>query len=135
MWRVKRRLVELRLPAVMGILNATPDSFHAASRVGPDAALRAAERMLEDGAAMLDIGGMSTRPGSDATPVDEELRRVVPVVEAIHRRFPEALLSVDTCRAAVAKAAVEAGAGMVNDIGAGLLDEAMLPTVASLGVP
>jgi dihydropteroate synthase len=133
--RVKDRLLEVRFPLVMGILNATPDSFHAGSRVDVDGALRAAETMFEEGAAILDIGGMSTRPGAEEVDADTELRRVVPVVEAIHRRFPEAWLSVDTYRAAVARAAVEAGAGLVNDVGAGLLDAAMLPIVAALGVP
>ena len=134
-FRVKDRLVPIRFPLVMGILNATPDSFHAASRVNVDGALRQAESMLEAGAGLLDIGGASSRPGADEVPVDEELRRVLPVVEAVHARFPEAWLSVDTWRAPVAKAAVEAGAGLVNDIGAGLLDPAMLPMVARLGVP
>ncbi len=133
--RVKDRLKEVRFPLVMGILNATPDSFHAASRVGVDAALHKAEAMLREGAAILDIGGMSTRPGSEEVETDEELRRVVPMVEAIHRRFPEAWISVDTYRAAVARAAVEAGAGLVNDVGAGLLDPAMPSTVAALHVP
>ncbi len=134
-WRVKDRLVAVPLPAVMGIINATPDSFHAPSRAGTDAALSLAERMLEDGASILDIGGASSRPGAEAVQPDEELRRVLPVVEAIHARFPEALLSIDTWRAVVAERAVQAGAGLVNDIGAGLLDEAMLPTVARLGGP
>ena len=133
--RVKDRLVPVRFPLVMGILNATPDSFHAASRVDVDAALRQAEGLLESGAGLLDIGGASSRPGADEVPADEERRRVLPVVEAVHARFPEAWLSVDTWRALVAKAAVEAGAGLVNDIGAGLLDPDMLPTVAGLGVP
>jgi dihydropteroate synthase len=134
-WRVKDRLAELRLPAVMGILNATPDSFHAPSRVAVDEALRRADTMLAEGAALLDIGGMSTRPGAEEVSEADEMRRVVPVVEALHARFPEAWLSIDTYRAAVAKAAVEAGAGLVNDVGAGLLDERMLPTVAALHVP
>ena len=134
-FRVKDRLVPIRFPLVMGILNATPDSFHADSRVDVDGALRQAESMLEAGAGLLDIGGASSRPGADEVPADEERRRVLPVVEAVHARFPEALLSVDTWRAPVAKAAVEAGAGLVNDIGAGLLDPGMLPTVARLGVP
>ena len=133
--RIKDRLVELNAPLVMGILNATPDSFHAASRVDVDEALRKAERMLGDGAAILDIGGASSRPGSTEVEEAEELRRVVPVIAAIHTRFPEALISVDTWRAAVAREAVHAGAGMVNDIGAGLPDPAMLPTVARLHVP
>lgn len=133
--RVKDHLKEVRFPLVMGILNATPDSFHAASRVDLDGALHRAEQMLKEGAAILDIGGMSTRPGAEEVTEDEERRRVVPVVEAIHRHFPEAWLSVDTYRANVARAAVEAGAGLVNDVGAGLLDPAMLPTVAALHVP
>lgn len=124
-----------RFPVVMGILNTTPDSFHAASRVAVEEALRRTERMLADGAGIIDIGGASTRPGAQEVAVDEELRRVVPVVGAIAARFPEALLSIDTYHARVAHEAVAAGAGMVNDIGAGLLDPAMLPTVAALGVP
>jgi dihydropteroate synthase len=133
--RVKDHLKEVHFPLVMGILNATPDSFHAASRVDVDGALRQAEAMLHEGAAILDIGGMSTRPGSEEVDTAEELRRVVPVVEAVHRRFPDAWISVDTYRAAVARASVEAGAGMVNDVGAGLLDTDMLPTAAALHVP
>lgn len=134
-WRVKDRLVDVQCPAVMGILNATPDSFHASSRVRVDEALRLAEQMLEVGAAILDIGGMSTRPGSDDVGVDEELKRAAPIVSAIHARFPEALLSIDTFRSEVARECIAAGAGMVNDIGAGLLDAAMLKTVAAAHVP
>lgn len=133
--RVKDRPVPLRAPLVMGILNATPDSFHAESRVDVDGALRLAERMLGEGATILDIGGASSRPGSAQVAEAEELQRVLPVVDALHARFPEALLSIDTWRARVAKAAVESGAGLVNDIGAGMLDEAMLDTVARLRVP
>lgn len=132
---MKDRLVRVEFPVVMGILNATPDSFHAASRVDVDAALRLAETMLAEGAAILDIGGVSTRPGSLEVNEADELRRVIPVIEGIHRRFPQAWLSIDTYRATVARAAVEAGAGMVNDVGAGRMDTAMLPTVATLGVP
>ncbi len=134
-WRMRDRLVEVRFPLVMGILNATPDSFHQESRVELDAALLRAEGMLEQGAGILDIGGMSTRPGSEAISESEELARVLPMINAISKRFPEALLSIDTYRSIVAKEAVEAGAHMVNDIGAGLLDPEMLATVAALGVP
>ena len=133
--RIKDRLITLHGPAVMGILNATPDSFHGASRVDVDGALRLAERMLTEGAAVLDIGGASSRPGSAEVDAAEELRRVLPVIAAVHARFPEALISVDTWRAAVAREAVGAGAGLVNDIGAGLLDPEMLRTVATLNVP
>jgi dihydropteroate synthase len=120
----------------MGILNATPDSFHAASRAASvDDALHLAERMLSQGADILDVGGQSSRPGSGEGEILEERRRVIPVVEAVHREFPEALISVDTWRAPIAAEAVSFGASMVNDIGAGLLDAAMLRTVAGLGVP
>ena len=134
-WRIKDRLLTPNFPAVMGIINATPDSFHAPSRAGVDEALRLADRMITEGATILDIGGQSSRPGSGMGTAEEEMGRVMPVVDAIHRRFPDALLSVDTWRAGVARAAVEHGAGMVNDISAGTLDPEMLVTVAGLHVP
>ena len=132
------RLLDLRQPAVMGILNLTPDSFYAGSRIeaGHDAdLLRRAEAMLEAGAAVLDLGGYSSRPGADDIAADEEKRRLLPALEAVRRRFPEAFLSADTFRAAVAAEAVAAGADMINDIGGGTLDADMLPTVARLRVP
>ena len=132
------RLLDLRRPAVMGILNLTPDSFYAGSRIeaGHDAdLLRRAEAMLEAGAAVLDLGGYSSRPGADDITADEEKRRLLPALEAVRRRFPRAFLSADTFRAAVAAEAVAAGADMINDIGGGTLDANMLPTVARLRVP
>jgi len=134
-WRVKDRLVNPKFPLVMGILNVTPDSFHPASRVGTDGALRLAEQMLNEGAAILDIGGASSRPGAKPISAEYELNRVLSVISAIHERFPEALISIDTYHARIAKEAVAHGASMVNDIGAGRLDEDMLTTVAVLGVP
>ena len=135
-WRLKDRLVQPRFPLVMGIINATSDSFFSGSRAtSVEDALHLAERMLAQGADILDIGGQSSRPGSSEGDEREEKRRVVPVIEAIHREFPDAWISVDTWRASVAAEAVAFGAVMVNDIGAGLLDAAMLSTVASLGVP
>lgn len=135
-WRLGDRLYAPRFPLVMGIINATSDSFHAASRAASvNEALHLAERMLAQGADILDIGGQSSRPGSSEGDEREEKRRVIPVIEAVHREFPEALMSVDTWRAAVASEAVGFGARMVNDIGAGLLDTEMLHTVAGLGVP
>jgi len=120
----------------MGIINATPDSFFKDSRAnGVDDALHLAERMLAQGADILDIGGQSSRPGSGAGDAREERRRVIPVIEAIHREFPDAWLSVDTWRSSVAQEAVSFGARMVNDISAGLLDPDMLTTVADLHVP
>jgi len=123
-------------PVVMGIINTTPDSFHAASRVKDrDAVLERAEKMLTEGAAILDIGGQSTRPGSVRVPEEEELERVTNAIDAIHHRFPEAIISIDTYHARVAKEAVAAGASIVNDIGAGDMDPQMIPTVAALQVP
>lgn len=133
--RSKEHLLAFEPPWVMGVLNITPDSFHAASRITFDEALSKAEGMLQDGAMILDIGGSSTRPGSEGQTEDEELRRTLPVVSAIHERFPKALLSIDTYHARVAREAVAAGAGMVNDISSGLLDDLMLSTVAELHVP
>ncbi|MBL0126974.1 MAG: dihydropteroate synthase [Flavobacteriales bacterium] len=134
-WRVRDRLVRIPLPAVMGILNATPDSFHAPSRVTLNEVVERAERMLQEGATFLDIGGASSRPGSEEISLDAELERSIPIIQALHGKFPEALLSIDTTHARVAQEAVHAGASMINDITAGLWDEAMLPTVAALGVP
>lgn len=134
-WCLRERLVTPRFPLVMGVINLTPDSFHAPSRTEADHALGAAERMLEEGASILDLGGASSRPGATEIDADEELRRVVPAIAAVHARYPEAIISVDTWRARVAQVAVEAGARLVNDIGAGLLDPDMLDTVAALRVP
>jgi dihydropteroate synthase len=130
------RLLSLERPLAMGILNLTPDSFYDGGRyLEQDAMLGRAEQMLAEGAAILDLGGMSTRPGAMPVGEEEELRRVVPAIEAIGRRFPEAVLSVDTVRARVAREAVAAGAAMVNDISAGRMDEGLYKAVAELGVP
>lgn len=132
----KGRLYHFTEPVVMGIINATPDSFYAGSRQQHiDDALRKAAQMLEEGAGILDIGGQSTRPGSERVADDEELQRVLPVVDAVHRRFPEVLISIDTFYASVATAAVEAGASIINDVSAGSIDAALLPAVARLKVP
>src|SRR4030095_4379465 len=88
-----------------------------------------------DGATILDLGGQSTRPNSERVSADEELKRVLPAIEAIHKQFPDQLISVDTFYASVAKEAVAAGASIVNDVSAGSIDEALLPTVAELNVP
>jgi dihydropteroate synthase len=130
------RLLSLRRPQVMGILNLTPDSFFAGSRVASEKdLLTRAETMLRDGAAVLDLGAYSTRPGADDIPAEEETRRLLPAVEALRRAFPAAFLSVDTFRASVAEAAVQAGADLVNDVGGGTLDAAMFATVGRLRVP
>jgi len=120
----------------MGILNSTPDSFYAGSRIpGVDEALARAEAMLREGATFLDIGGYSTRPGAAEVTEEEELKRVAPLVEALVAAFPEALLSIDTFRSRVARTALEAGAALVNDISAGLRDPEMLPLIAEKQVP
>lgn len=130
------RLLVVDKPLVMGIINVTPDSFYSGSRhQGTDAVLRQAEQMLKDEAIILDIGGQSTRPGSEKLSVDEELKRVIAPIEAIHKNFPEAFISIDTYYSKVAANAVEAGAVIVNDISAGSIDVAMTETVAKLKVP
>ena len=104
-------------PRIMGILNITPDSFHADSRVDSvDDALSRAKQMVEDGADWLDIGGESTRPGAEPVGIDEEMNRVLPVIKAVRTAFPNVGISIDTRRAAVAKAALVLGADMVNDV-------------------
>ncbi|WP_151086705.1 dihydropteroate synthase [Hymenobacter baengnokdamensis] len=132
------RLLDLRQPQVMGILNVTPDSFYPGSRLGAGseaALLHRAELMLAAGAAALDVGGYSSRPGADDISPDEEKSRLLPAVAALRREFPQAFISVDTFRAAVAAEAVATGADLINDIGGGTLDAGMLPTVARLRVP
>ena len=130
------RLLSLHQPQVMGILNLTPDSFFAASRVASEKdLLTRAEAMLQAGAAMLDLGAYSTRPGAEDISEAEETQRLLPAVAALRKEFPQAFLSADTFRANVAAAAVAAGADMVNDVGGGTLDEAMFATVGRLRVP
>lgn len=133
---LKGELLDLSRPCVMGILNLTPDSFYSNSRMGSiDAALERAEICLNEGAAFIDIGAYSSRPGADEVTTDEELKRIIPAITAISKRFPEAKLSVDTFRAKVAKESIEAGAHLINDISGGNLDEQMFETVAALDVP
>lgn len=123
-------------PVVMGILNITPDSFYSGSRVhAKDEILFRAEKMIREGAAILDIGGQSTRPGSIQISADEELKRVIPAIESVNKNFPGQLISIDSFYAKVAKQAVEAGADIVNDISAGNLDPELISTVAELSVP
>ncbi|MBP1620114.1 MAG: dihydropteroate synthase [Acidobacteria bacterium] len=117
----------------MGIVNVTPDSFSDGGRfLDPDAAVEHGLRLLDEGADALDVGGESTRPGAAAVPAEVESARVVPVIAGLARRAPGALLSIDTTKAAVARAALDAGARIVNDVSAGA-DPAMLPLVATAG--
>ena len=132
----KGRLLVVDKPQVMGIINCTPDSFYEGSRfVQKDEALREAEKMLTEGAAILDIGAQSTRPGSPRIDAEQELERVIDIIESIHAHFPEAILSIDTYFSKVASEAVLAGASIINDISAGSMDEAMLTIAANLKTP
>jgi dihydropteroate synthase len=131
----KGKLLVVDKPLVMGIMNTTPDSFYAGSRYQDTEILRQAERLLKEGASILDIGGQSTRPGSERVGVEEELKRVTGAIQAIHQAFPEAVISIDTYQSRVAAEAVAAGASIVNDVSAGSIDAAMIPTVANLQVP
>lgn len=126
-WTVRGRTVTLERPLVMGIVNVTPDSFSdGGSFFAPAAALAQAALLLTQGADILDIGGESTRPhGAEPVPTDEELRRVLPVIRAVAREHPYAIISVDTVKSAVANAALEAGAHIVNDVSAMRLDSGM----------
>lgn len=128
-WRMRERELDLSVPCVMGILNVTPDSFSDGGRFASrEAAVAHALAMAEAGAAILDIGGESTRPGAAGVDLEEELRRVVPVIEAI-RQVSELPISIDTMKAPVARAALEAGADIINDVSALTADPEM-PGVA-----
>lgn len=131
--RCGNQLIEVSKPLVMGIINTTPDSFYEGGRTNNsvEKALEMASLMLIEGAAILDIGGMSTRPGATEIPLGEELDRVIPVIEAIHAAFPGVVISVDTYRAQVAREAIKAGATMVNDISGGQWDDELLGVVAN----
>ncbi|MBC7774331.1 MAG: dihydropteroate synthase [Phycisphaerae bacterium] len=132
----KGQLLDLSRPVVMGILNVTPDSFFDGGQYLKETTLlQQAEKMLREGASILDIGGASSRPGAIEVSESEEMRRTLPGIEAILKNFPNTIVSVDTWRANVASAAVQAGASIVNDISAGNLDPKMLETVATLGIP
>ncbi len=132
----KGRIIKIDKPLVMGIINITPDSFYEDSRLmRTDAILKKVEQMLNDGAAIIDIGGQSTRPGSDRISEEEELARVLPVIQSIVKHFPNSIISIDTFYSKVAIACVMAGASIVNDISAGTMDSKMISAVASLNVP
>jgi len=120
----------------MGVLNVTPDSFYKGSRAGDvEELIPRAERMLTEGATILDIGGHSTRPGAEQVTASEEIQRVVPAIQNIIKSFPEAIISIDTYRSDVAKAALDEGALIINDISGGQLDEKMFPLVIESKAP
>jgi dihydropteroate synthase len=130
------KLIDLSSPKVMGILNITPDSFHDGGqyREAP-LALNRVEKMLSEGVDFIDIGGMSSRPGAEIISAEEELSRIMPLITGIVQKFPEAIISVDTLRAKVAKEALEAGTHIINDISAGRFDNEMIETVAKYQSP
>jgi dihydropteroate synthase len=120
----------------MGILNTTPDSFYTGSRVPDEVTLlKKAEKMVQEGAWMLDIGGYSSRPGATDIHEQEELNRIIPAISVLRKNFPEVFISIDTYRSEIAHAAIEHGADVVNDISGGLLDKKMLQVVAEKKVP
>ncbi|HAD10895.1 MAG TPA: dihydropteroate synthase [Saprospirales bacterium] len=130
------RLLDLSQPVVMGILNLTPDSFFDGGKYTHiDSIVQQAEQMLREGATILDLGGASSRPGAKEVSEAEELSRVMPAITRIVQDFPQAIISIDTWRSAVAREAVQAGAHIVNDISGGQFDAALFQTVGSLQVP
>ncbi len=132
----KGKVLAINKPIVMGIINATPDSFFEDSRkTSTYTAIEKAAQMINEGATIIDIGGQSTKPGSNPVSAEEEIERVVPIIKEIYRTFPAVFISIDTYYSSVAVAAAEAGACIVNDISGGLFDKEMIPTVGKLDVP
>ena len=132
----KGNLLDLSTPKVMGILNITPDSFFDGGKYKTDADfLKQTEKMLTEGAAIIDVGAYSSRPNAVFVSEAEEIERLTPIVALLVKQFPDIILSVDTFRAEVAKAAIENGAAIINDIAAGLLDDNMLNVIAETKVP
>lgn len=130
------KTLSLERPAIMGILNTTPDSFSDGGKwTTVDRALKHAEEMVNDGAAIIDVGGESTRPGAKPVPLEEEMKRVVPVIEAIRKNFSNVFISVDTYKSKVAEEALNAGADIVNDISGFHFDSRMAKLVAERNVP
>lgn len=133
---INKNLYTIHEPKVMGILNVTSDSFYDGGQyTSIDAALLQVERMLEDGADFIDVGGQSTRPGADEIPAVQEIKITSEVIKAINKRFPEAVISIDTYRQVVAEMAVASGAKIINDISAGENDVKMLPYIAEAKLP
>lgn len=132
----KGKLLNLDEPVVMGIINATPDSFYEGHlKLNMKEVTALAGKMIQEGAAILDVGGLSTKPGSNPVSVQQETDRVLPVIETIHKIYPEIIISIDTYNSQVAVSAVNAGASIINDISGGNLDNDMLSTVAALQLP
>ncbi|MCU0350433.1 MAG: dihydropteroate synthase [Flavobacterium sp.] len=132
----KGNLIDLATPKIMGILNITPNSFYDGGKFQEETViLNQVEKMVNEGATFIDIGAYSSKPNAEFVSEEEELQRILPVVQQIINQFPEVILSIDTFRAEVAKQCILNGAALINDISAGHLDEKMLPTIAELQVP
>lgn len=132
----KGKLIDVTQPKVMGILNLTPDSFFDGGNYSNDTAiLKQTERMLEEGASFIDIGSYSSRPNANAVTEEEELKRIISPLEKIIKNFPDTIISVDTFRSKVAKACLDLGAAIINDISAGAMDPEILDVVADYQVP
>lgn len=132
----KGKLIDVSSPKVMGILNITPDSFYdGGTHKNEKDLLIHVEKMLNEGATFIDVGAYSSRPNANHVSEAEELKRIIPIVNLILNNFTDTLLSIDTFRSEVAKQCIEAGACMINDISAGLLDKNMLKTIAKFRVP
>ena len=130
------KLIDLSIPKIMGILNITPDSFYDGGRYNSDKKiLDHVEKMIIDGAIFIDIGAYSSRPGGVDIDENEELKRIIPAVELVNKKFPEIIISVDTFRSKVAEACLNSGAEIINDISASQLDEKMMETIAKYSVP
>ncbi len=129
-------LVDVSTPIVMGILNITPDSFYDGGKYQQqDAILKRVDQMLEEGVSIIDVGGMSSRPGAAIITKDKELQRVLPTIELILKKYPKALISIDTVQSEVAQKSIELGAVLINDISAGRLDTNLYKTVAQFNAP
>jgi dihydropteroate synthase len=131
----KGELITFDSPKVMGILNITPDSFYSGSRTSVAEVIKKAEQMLLEGASFIDIGGYSSRPKAQEVSLEEEIQRVVPVVETLEREFPHICISVDTFRSKVAQLSLEAGACIINDISAGQIEDTMWEVIQKYQVP
>ncbi len=132
----KGKLIDLSTPKVMGIINVTPNSFYDGGKhVDEKSILLQVEKMLLEGATFIDIGGYSSKPNAEFVSEEEELQRILPIVQKVLNEFPETIISIDTFRSKVAKETIESGAALINDISAGNLDEEMLQTVANLRIP
>jgi dihydropteroate synthase len=132
----RNQLVEIKLPAIMGIINYTPDSYYASSRVKSiDQAINKVEDMIHDGAMIIDIGAESTRPQSTPLNAEEEIERLSNILPHIRKNFPNIIISIDTYHAKTAKYAIDEGADIINDISSGLMDPEMLTAVATAHIP